>query len=196
MKTACYTCFALILTLLAGCAAHKSTAVFSPTSPANLPLVAQFGARLCTGGQTAPLQGEVQMTAQGGSLALILPHGRTLGICTYSADARPITGPSGAQGQQSVKMECTPAQGVGREAASLLFRMGVAVYRILPALGPGAALPNLEGNGWSAQFSPSADGSSADGTKADDTKAYALKGVYGEQDGMTVDVYFVEISHL
>ena len=188
-------------------------------------MVAQFGARLSLGGQVAPLQGEIQMSALGGNLALILPHGRTLGICTYSTVAGPMTeasarsgarsgggsgggsgsgpvagqgggsgssgGPNGAQGQQAVKMECTPAEGVGREAASLLSRAGVAVYRLLPALGPGAALPNLEGDGWRAHFSPGADGSGADGSGTD-----TLKGEYGEQDGMTMDVYFVEISHL
>ncbi len=184
-------------------------------------MVAQFGARLSIGGQVAPLQGEIQMSALGGNLALILPHGRTLGICTYSTVAGPMTeasarsgarsgggsgsgpvagqgggsgssgGPNGAQGQQAVKMECTPAEGVGREAASLLSRAGVAVYRLLPALGPGAALPNLEGDGWRAHFSPGADGSGADGSGTD-----TLKGEYGEQDGMTMDVYFVEISHL
>ena len=157
-------------------------------------LVAQFGARLSMGGQSAPVQGEVQMTQSGGSLALILPHGRTLGICTYSPNSGADTGPASgipgvataadatsSAGKQPVKMECTPADGLGRDAASLLFRAGVAVYRILPALGQGSALPHLEGKGWSAHFSPTADG---------------LNGTYGEQDGMTMDMYFVEISHL
>ena len=210
MKTACYACVALILTVLAGCAAHKSTVFLPlPAAPLGLPLVAQFGARLNIGGQTAPLQGEVQMTAQGGSLALILPHGKTLGICTYGPDfgAGTISGtssgtePKGARGHTSVKMHCTPAEGMGREAANLLTRSGVAVYRMLPALGPGAIVPKLEGDGWSAQFSPSADGSSANGAKADGSNAGgpgadALQGAYVEQDGMRMDVYFVEISHL
>ena len=176
-------CLLLIFALLAACGAQKRT-VLLPPHQAESPgasLVAQFGARLSMGGQSAPVQGEVQMTQSGGSLALILPHGRTLGVCTYSANVEPASSPKGAAGEQSMKMECTPAEGLGREAASLLFRAGVAVYRILPALGQGPALPQLEGKGWSAHFSPTADG---------------LNGTYGEQDGMTMDMYFVEISHL
>ncbi|NCB23484.1 MAG: hypothetical protein EOM56_11730 [Deltaproteobacteria bacterium] len=173
----------LLIALLAACGAQKRTVLLPPyqaESP-GASLVAQFGARLSMGGQSAPVQGEVQMTQSGGSLALILPHGRTLGVCTYSANVEPASAPKGAAGEQSMKMECTPAEGLGREAASLLFRAGVAVYRILPALGQGPALPQLEGKGWSAHFSPTADG---------------LNGTYGEQDGMTMDMYFVEISHL
>ena len=176
-------CLLLIFALLAACGAQKRT-VLLPPHQAESPgasLVAQFGARLSMGGQSAPVQGEVQMTQSGGSLALILPHGRTLGVCTYSANVEPASSPKGAAGEQSMKMECTPAEGLGREAASLLFRAGVAVYRILPALGQGPALPQLEGKGWSAHFSPTADG---------------LNGTYGEQDGMIMDMYFVEISHL
>ena len=176
-------CLLLLIALLAACGAQKRT-VLLPPHQAESPgasLVAQFGARLSMGGQSAPVQGEVQMTQSGGSLALILPHGRTLGVCTYSANVEPASSPKGAAGEQSMKMECTPAEGLGREAASLLFRAGVAVYRILPALGQGSALPQLEGKGWSAHFSPTADG---------------LNGTYGEQDGMTMDMYFVEISHL
>ena len=82
---------------------------------------------------------------------------------------------------QTVKMECTPSEGMGREAIKLLNRAGVAVYRILPALGQGAALTPLEGKGWSAHFSPTSDG---------------LNGTYSEQDKMSMDMYFVEISHL
>lgn len=191
-----YAWLLLLIALLAGCGAHKRT-VLLPPHQAESPgasLVAQFGARLSMGGQSAPVQGEVQMTQSGGSLALILPHGRTLGICTYSPNSGADTGPASgipgvataadatsSAGKQPVKMECTPADGLGRDAASLLFRAGVAVYRILPALGQGSALPQLEGKGWSAHFSPTADG---------------LNGTYGEQDGMTMDMYFVEISHL
>ena len=191
-----YACLLLMFALLAGCGAHKRTVLLTPyqaESP-GASLVAQFGARLSMGGQSAPVQGEVQMTQSGGSLALILPHGRTLGICTYSPNSGADTGPASgipgvataadatsSAGKQPVKMECTPADGLGRDAASLLFRAGVAVYRILPALGQGSALPQLEGKGWSAHFSPTADG---------------LNGTYGEQDGMTMDMYFVEISHL
>ena len=70
---------------------------------------------------------------------------------------------------------------MGRDAANLLYRAGVAVYRILPALGQGTVKPSLEGKGWNAHFSPTADG---------------LNSVYSEPDGMTMDMYFVEISHL
>ena len=173
----------LIVGLLAACGAQKRTMVLPPLQAGQQSgsLVAQFGARLTIAGQSAPVQGEVQMTESGGSLALILPHGRTLGVCTYSPDVAPDSGPKGATSAQSVKMQCTPAEGMGREAASLLVRAGVAVYRILPALGQDTALTNLEGKGWKARFNPSADG---------------LNGVYSEQDGMTMNMYFVEISHL
>ena len=191
-----YACLLLMFALLAGCGAHKRTVLLPPyqaESP-GASLVAQFGARLSMGGQSAPVQGEVQMTQSGGSLALILPHGRTLGICTYSPNSGADTGPASgipgvataadatsSAGKQPVKMECTPADGLGRDAASLLFRAGVAVYRILPALGQGAAQTPLEGKGWSAHFSPTSDG---------------LNGTYSEQDKMSMDMYFVEISHL
>ncbi len=173
----------LILGLVAACGAQKRTVQLPPlqANQQSGSLVAQFGARLTIAGQNAPVQGEVQMTEAGGSMALILPHGRTLGVCTYSPDVPSDSGAKGAAGAQPVKMQCTPAEGMGREAASLLFRTGVAVYRILPALGQNAVQPNLEGKGWKARFSPTADG---------------LNGVYSEQDGMTMDMYFVEISHL
>ena len=191
MNTVRCTYLLLMVALLAGCAAHKRTVQLPPhqAESSGAMLVAQFGARLSIGGQSAPVQGEVQMGESGGSLALILPHGRTLGICTYSPDSGsesgpasgPTSGPSGALGQQTVKMECTPAEGMGRDAANLLFRAGVAVYRILPALGQGTVKPSLEGKGWNAHFSPTAEG---------------LNSVYSEPDGMTMDMYFVEISHL
>ena len=183
MKAIHYICLTLILAVLAGCGAHKRTVLLpaSLSAPQGDSLVAQFGARLTIAGQSAPVQGEVQMAEPGGSLALILPHGRTLGVCTYSPDVAPDSGALGAAGAQPVKMQCTPAEGMGREAADLLFRTGVAVYRILPALGQDTELTNLEGKGWKARFNPSAEG---------------LNGVYREQDGMIIDMYFVEISHL
>lgn len=92
MNTARCTCLLLFFALFAGCAAQKRAVLLPPYQPESpsTTMVAQFGARLSIGGQRAPVQGEVQMTASGGSLALILPHGRTLGICTYS----PIQGQS------------------------------------------------------------------------------------------------------
>ena len=113
--------------------------------------------------------------------AFLLTAAMVLALLPMALAASNAADTAGAAGEQSVKMECTPAEGLGREAASLLFRAGVAVYRILPALGQGPALPQLEGKGWSAHFSPTVDG---------------LNGTYGEQDGMTMDMYFVEISHL
>lgn len=182
MKAICYVGL-LLLGLLAACGAQKRAMQLPPlqASQQSGSLVAQFGARLTIAGQNAPVQGEVQMTEAGGSLALILPHGRTLGVCTYSANVAPATEPKVAAAPQPVEMQCTPAEGMGREAANLLVRAGVAVYRILPALGQDAVHPNLEGKGWKARFSPTTDG---------------LNGVYSEQDGMTMDMYFVEISHL
>ena len=181
MKAIRYIGLLLMLGLVAACSAQR-TMVLSPlpASQQSGSLVAQFGARLTIAGQSEPVQGEVQMTEACGSIALILPHGRTLGVCTYSPDVPSGSGAKGAAGAQPVKMQCTPAEGMGREAASLLFRTGVAIYRILPALGQDAVL-NLEGKGWKARFSPTDDG---------------LNGIYSEQDGMAIDMYFVEISHL
>ena len=190
MNAVRYTCLLLIFAVLAGCGGHKRVELLPQheTGPQHISLVALFGARLGIGGQSIPVQGEVQMSESGGSLALILPHGRTLGICTFSPNSGTDTGPASGTtstadtaGMQTVKMECTPSEGMGREATNLLNRAGVAVYRILPALGQGAALTPLEGKGWSAHFSPTSDG---------------LNGTYSEQDGMTMDMYFVEISHL
>ena len=178
-----YACLLLILAVLAGCGAHKRTLLLPPfqAAPQGSSLVAQFGARLGIGGQNVPVQGEVQMSEAGGSLALILPHGRTLGVCTYSVATGLARGQNGVVDPQPVKMECSPAEGMGREAASLLLSTGVAVYRILPALGQSPALPLLEGKGWNARFNSQTD---------------SLTGVYAEQNGMTMDMYFVEISHL
>lgn len=178
-----HTCLSLLLIVLAGCAAHKRTVLLPPYQAElqSVSLVAQFGARMNIDGQSVPMQGEVQMNESGGSLALILPHGRTLGICTYSADTGLSSEQNGPAGTQFAKMECAPAKGMGREAASLLFRAGVATYRILPALGRNSALLQLKGKGWKAHFCPTAD---------------SLNGVYTEQDGMTMSMYFVEISHL
>lgn len=183
MKAVRYLGLLLFLGLVAACGAQKRTMQLPPlqASQQSDSLVAQFGARLTLAGQSAPVQGEVQMTESGGSLALILPHGRTLGVCTYGPDVASGSGQKAPPAPPSVKMQCTPAEGMGSEAASLLVRAGVAVYRILPALGQDPALTNLEGKGWKARFSPTADG---------------LNGVYSEQDGMTINIYFVEISHL
>ena len=190
MNAVRYTCLLLIFAVLAGCGGHKRVELLPQheTGPQHISLVAQFGARLGIGGQSIPVQGEVQMSKSGGSPALILPHGRTLGICTYSPNSGTDTGPASGTtstadtaGMQTVKMECTPSEGMGGQAAGLLFRAGVAVYRILPALGQSPAQHQLEGNGWSAYFIPAVD---------------SLNGVYTEQNGMTMDMYFVEISHL
>ena len=186
MNAVRYTCLLLIFAVLAGCGGHKRVELLPQheTGPQHISLVALFGARLGIGGQSIPVQGEVQMSESGGSLALILPHGRTLGICTFSPNSGPTNGTTdtvSAAGKQAVKMECTPAEGMGGQAAGLLFRAGVAVYRILPALGQSPAQHQLEGNGWSAYFIPAVD---------------SLNGVYTEQNGMTMDMYFVEISHL
>lgn len=88
MKVLRYIGLLLIVGLLAACGAQKRTVQLPPIQAGQQSgsLVAQFGARLTLAGQSAPVQGEVQMTESGGSLALILPHGRTLGVCTYSPD--------------------------------------------------------------------------------------------------------------
>ena len=58
------------------------------------------------------------MTEHGGSLGVIFPHGRTLGVCRYQTDG----------------MECTPSGEDSSETRFMLRQIGLALYRILPVL--------------------------------------------------------------
>jgi hypothetical protein len=100
--------------LLGGCAAQTL-----PLPPLHTgPVQAQFGLRFSYAGMSIPLQGAVRMTDNEGNLGVIFPHGRTLGVCRY----------------QKGGMECVPAGGGMARARVMLQQIGVAVYRMLPAL--------------------------------------------------------------
>jgi hypothetical protein len=103
--------------LLAGCA------VAPPPQPVSFsPVTAQFGVRFIYKDMTVPLQGAVSVAEHEGSLGVIFPHGRTLGVCLYRQGG----------------MECTPA---GEDTLGMRFMLqsiGRAVYRLLPALAQGA----------------------------------------------------------
>jgi hypothetical protein len=108
----------LLGALLAGCAA-----AIQPLPVQNVaPVQAQFGLRFTHADTTIPLQGAVSMAEHEGSLGVIFPHGRTLGVCLYRQDG----------------MECTPA---GEDTLGMRFMLqsiGRAVYRLLPDLAQGA----------------------------------------------------------
>jgi len=100
--------------LLSGCAATSF-----PLPPLQTqPVEAQFGLRFTHGGTSLPLQGAVQVLGNEGSLGIIFPHGRTVGVCRYQGEG----------------MTCVPAQGARTGTRFMLQQIGLAVYRILPAL--------------------------------------------------------------
>jgi hypothetical protein len=101
--------------LIGGCAATP------PQSVSFSPVTAQFGLRFAYGDMAVPLQGAVSVAEHEGSLGVIFPHGRTLGVCLYRQGG----------------MECSPASSAGEAgfaARFMLERIGLAVYRLLPAL--------------------------------------------------------------
>ena len=113
------------------------------------PIQAQFGLNFAAAGMTIPLQGAIQMAEQEGSLGVIFPHGRTLGICTYHDQS----------------MECTPAESAsyeGMQTNFMLRQIGLAVYRLLPSLTQQVAEDTLDkewlvywketDSGWKAKY--------------------------------------------
>jgi hypothetical protein len=105
---------ALCALLLGGCAA--ATLSLPPLDAQ--PVQAQFGLRFSHAGMSLPLQGAVQIAENEGVLGVIFPHGRTLGLCRYRGG----------------DMKCAPAGEGGSGANFMLRQIGIAVYRILPAL--------------------------------------------------------------
>lgn len=163
-------CLLLSLMLLWSCAAQQRVMDLPPSSI--IPLRVQFGARVIKAEQSFPLQGVVQMTGSGGNLVLILPHGRTFGVCTYL--------PSKAADQTKIeKMQCIPASGLDSNAEYLLVRTGLAIYRILPALESDTGSRSLAGKGWNAQFVSVREDSTA---------------LYTEEDGLRMEIKITEIS--
>lgn len=163
-------CLLLSLMLLWSCAAQQRVMDLPPSSAT--PLRVQFGARVIKAEQSVPLQGVVQMTGGGGNLVLILPHGRTFGVCTYI--------PSKTADQTKIeKMQCIPASGLDSNAEYLLVRTGLAIYRILPALESGIDNQEAVGLGWSVKFMRIRENFTA---------------LYAEEDDLHMEVKITEIS--
>lgn len=163
-------CLLLSLMLLWGCATQQRIIDLPPSSAT--PLRVQFGARVIKSEQSVPLQGIVQMTENDGNLVLILPHGRTFGVCTYS--------PSKTADQTKIeKMQCIPASGLDSKAEYLLVRTGLAIYRMLPALESGVDNQEAVGLGWSVKFMRIRENFIA---------------LYAEDDDLHIEVKITEIS--
>lgn len=111
----------LLAILLGGCAAKPSLPLWTAA-----PVSAQFSLHAHTQGADIPLQGGLHLNAQGGTMAIILQHGRTLGYCTFT----PTT--------EKMHILCRPAEGMDT-ATALLGRIATAVYTSLqcePSLFP------------------------------------------------------------
>lgn len=163
-------CLPVSLMLLWGCATQQQAIDLLPS--ATTPLRVQFGARVIKSEQSVPLQGIVQMTENGGNLVLILPHGRTFGVCTYI--------PSKATDQtNTLKMQCIPASGLDSNAEYLLVRTGLAIHRILPTLESGIDNQEVVGLGWSVKLIRIRENFTA---------------LYAEEDDLHMEVKITEIS--
>ena len=127
--------------LLGGCVAKTLPLPLQATQP----LQAQFGLRFTYAGMSIPLQGAVQMTENEGSLGVIFPHGRTLGVCRYGQGG----------------MECVTAVEGGSGTNFMLRQIGLAVYRMLPALAQESALDIAE-TGWTVYWKEADTGRSAE----------------------------------
>ena len=149
--------------LLSGCAA---TTLTLPPLDAQ-PVQAQFGLRFNSAGMSLPLQGAVHMAENAGSLGVIFPHGRTLGVCRY----------------QGGGMECTLAGEKKSGTRFMLRQIGLAVYRILPALtreSPRNAHQDIIGTDWAVRWKQTDAGRSAE---------------YRDlSNHVTIDMHFTEIS--
>jgi hypothetical protein len=133
--------FLLCAILLGGCAAATPL----PPLPDARPVQAQFGLRFTYESMSLPLQGAVQMADNAGSLGVIFPHGLTLGVCRY----------------QGGGMECVPA-GASGKTRFILRQIGLAVYRMLPALMQESPIAEQAGEtGWSVRRQETEAGRSA-----------------------------------
>ncbi len=72
-----------------------------------------------------PLQGGMEITAQGGRMALVTQHGRTLGQCTWSAKALPA---ASTRQMQNLMLYCQGAEGLGVQVQGLVQDVALAVY--------------------------------------------------------------------
>ncbi len=137
---------ALVLTLTACAPRPRSVALPAPPSG---PLEVHFGALARLQGREVPLQGALQMAPQGGILVLILPQGRTVGQCRYTAPATP------ENTLRTTALSCTPALR-DDAVAPLLMAVGVACGRFLPALAPDTAPAPLDGPDWRVRWAADA----------------------------------------
>lgn len=131
----------------------------SACAPKTLPpwqgeaLTVQFSARVVPQASELPVQGAIRITQDGGTLGLILQHGRTLGQCRFEVlgnsakpparklpDESPRESPHESPNELpntwagELRLQCRAAEGVGAAGQSLLQRVALAVYRSLPAL--------------------------------------------------------------
>jgi hypothetical protein len=150
---------ALCALLLSGCAA---TTLSLPPLDAQ-PVQAQFGLRFSRAGMSLPLQGAVQMAENEGNLGVIFPHGRTLGLCRYRGGG----------------MECAPAGEGGSGARFTLRQIGLAVYRILPALARDSDQDIMETD-WSVRWK-----------RADTGRSAEYRDINSQ---VTIDMHFTEIA--
>jgi hypothetical protein len=134
----------LCVLLLSGCAVTSATRLSLPPLHAQ-PVQAQFGLRFSRAGMSLPVQGAVQRPANEGSLGVIFPHGRTLGVCRYQEDG----------------MECIPAEGTHAGTGFMLRQIGLGVYRVLPGLTQEAPQDMAEED-WDVRWKQAASGRSAE----------------------------------
>jgi len=127
--------------LLSGCAA--TTLALAPLD--TQPIQAQFGLRFIHAGTAIPLQGAVRMKEHEGDLGVIFPHGRTLGVCRY----------------QDGGMVCTSAVEDRFRTRFMLQQIGLAVYRLLPALSQESPQDVTEAD-WSVRWKEADTGRSAE----------------------------------
>lgn len=99
------------------------------------PCTAQFSARVLPQAADMPLQGGLRISAEGGTLGIILQHGRTLGQCTLTPEGPPQAG--------GLRLQCRAAEGMGARGQALLERTALAVCRALPHALPPAVSPAL-----------------------------------------------------
>lgn len=117
--------FSFVLPLLL-CACVSGRASLPPEN--SLPawggptISARFSARVKPQAQDLPLQGGIQLDAQGGRLGLITQNGRTVGYCVFS----PV--PPNTAGMAGMVWTCEAAPGM-EAAAPLLARVAGAVYQ-------------------------------------------------------------------
>ncbi len=89
------------------------------------PLFVSFAAKVPPR-EELPLQGGMEISAQGGRMALMTQHGRTLGLCTWQLSS-----------EQILRMHCEASEGLGNQVQILVQRVALASYRIVYGLKHG-----------------------------------------------------------